>query len=97
MVEVIRPSTAQRIIGFGAGALVVSFVYFSTHRQVWRQTAEVAQQYGAPTPVEILKPTVDDEQPFFGPKLRATLTRKWNQSVDATLGALAGELAKRGL
>ncbi len=95
--EVIRPATAQRIFGFGVGALVVSFVYFSTHRQVWRQTSEVAQQYGAPAPVEIIKPASDDEKPFFGPKLRATLTRKWNQGVDATLGALATELAKRGL
>ena len=76
---------------------MVSFVYFSTHRQVWRQTSEVAQQYGAAPPAETIKSAADDEQPLFGPKLRATVTRKWNQGVDATLGALATELAKRGL
>ncbi|KAG2495435.1 hypothetical protein HYH03_006382 [Edaphochlamys debaryana] len=98
MLELIKPSTKQRLWGFGIGAAAASFVYFSTMLLVARQTAEVAQEhYGAPKPASPKQLREAEEQPLVGPKVWATLTRKWNQGVDATVGALAAELARRGL
>ncbi|PNH05009.1 hypothetical protein TSOC_008774 [Tetrabaena socialis] len=93
--EALRPATVQRLLGFSAGTFVASLVYVSTARLVWRQTSEAAQQLGAPAPRKV-ESTAQD-QPLLGPKFWATMTRRWNQGVDATVGALATELAKRGI
>ncbi len=39
----------------------------------------------------------DAPEPLFGPKARAVVARRWNEAVDGTLGALARELARRGI
>lgn len=91
--EALRPATVQRLYGFGVGVLAATAYYFSTSRLAWRQAAEVAQQYGYSTPKAC---TASNDAPLLGPKFWATLARRWNHGVDATLGTLAAELARRG-
>lgn len=92
-----KPTTVQRLLGFTIGVGTAGFVYFSDYRLVWRQAAEVAQTYGTlPAPSAEAPTSPEKDQPLLGPKFWGTLARRWNQGVDATFGALATELAKRG-
>lgn len=93
-----KPATVQRALAFTAGIAAVAVTYVSVQRQVWRQAAEACEAYGLDLRQGAAPAGQDDgDLSFFGPKLRGTLVRKWNKGVDATVGALATELAKRGL
>lgn len=90
--SLIKPTNVSRITAFTAGMLTAGAAFFTIERQLWKGTAAVAQEYGAPKPA----PRDVDTELFFGPRTRALLVRKWNQAVDSTVGAAAAELAKRG-
>eukprot|EP00877_Chromochloris_zofingiensis_P000234 jgi/Chrzof1/10210/Cz04g32240.t1 len=88
----IKPTTLLRAFYFSLGSIAAAGAYLSTQRLIWRGAAEVARAYGTLGAARIEPP-----DPLFGPKTRAYMALKWNQAVDGTLGALAQELAKRGI
>lgn len=88
----VSPATWVRLFGFGSGVAVAGVLYIDTQRLVSRSAADVARKYGmAPVSAESLPET------FLGPKTRALLVCTYNKVVDTTVGALATELAKRGV
>lgn len=93
LVPTVSPRTVARLSGAAAGAAVAALAFVDTQRMVWRMTAEDCQAFGTYKPL----PRSADEEAFFGPKTRALAVRAWNRAVDGSIGALATELAKRGL
>ena len=91
-----KPTTVQRLLGVAVGTAAAAAVYISFQRLVWKQASDVTAKYGLDVSSS-MPAAADDDMLFFGPKTRATLVRKWNKGIDATFGALATELAKRGL
>jgi hypothetical protein len=93
--ELLRPATRQRLLGFGLGSAAALIAYTAFQRKVSHDAAQVAQLYGAPAPTV---GTDEDGGPALtGAKVWASFTRKWNQGVDATVGVAAAELARWGL
>ncbi len=88
----VKPTNVLRAFYFTVGAAAAAGAYAATRRSLWGGAAGVARAHGTLPP-----PAKQPDDPMFGARFRAWAAGKWNGAVDATLGELAKELAKRGL
>jgi hypothetical protein len=88
-----NPRTVAQLSGAGAGALAAALLFVDTQRLIWRSAADNCRSFGTFQPLNRNL----DEETFLQPKTRALAVRSWNSFVDSTLGALATELARRGM
>lgn len=89
----VKPTNALRAFYFTLGAGAAAAAYASASRGVWSGAAGVARAHGTLPPPQAREAA---REPLFGARFRALLVSKWNGAVDATLGELAKELARRG-
>lgn len=90
----VKPTNALRVFYFTVGAAVGGGAYVLARREVWGGAATVARATGTLAPAGAGGSGQRD--PLFGPRFRGWAAAKWNGAVDATLGELARELARRG-
>lgn len=90
----LSPRTVSQISGAAAGVAASAYAFVDTQRLIWRSAAEDCRSFRA---LPALQQRSSEQEAFFGPQTRALVVRGWNKAIDNTLGALATELAKRGL
>jgi hypothetical protein len=93
----LKPTNALRGFYFAVGAAAAAAAYAATQRAVWGGAASVARAHGTLPPPSPKGGGAAGEEQLFGARFRAWAAGQWNAGVDATLGRLAKELAKRGL
>lgn len=91
----VKPTNALRALYFGLGAGAAALAYASAARGLWAGAAGVARAHGTLPPPPAGGGAKGE--PLLGARARAWAAAKWNGAVDATLGELAKELARRGL
>lgn len=90
-VNLLSPSSSQRLLGITAGATVALLTYTATQRLVWQNASLVCKEYGM-----VIEPREQEDVAVWGPQTRAVLVQTWNKTIDNTVGSLAAELARRG-